>query len=82
MNRALDKKVFTQKYNFTDCLAMEINISLHHTLTTMTLGAAYAAGIIDINLWAIITPTTEGYRVDLFREEEYYHVGIGQLKEE
>lgn len=68
--RELDKEVFTQVYNFTDCLAMDTKVSLYHTLTTMTLGAAYAAGIIDANLWAIILPTPTGYRVTLYREEE------------
>lgn len=68
--RALDKKVFSQTYNFTDCLAFDTPISLHHTLTSMTLGAAYATGIIRTDtLWAIITPTPTGYRVNLYREK-------------
>ena len=69
MSKALDDKVFSQTYNFTDCLAMKINVSLYYTLAIMTMGAAYASGIIDANLWAMITPTPEGYRVDLFKEE-------------
>lgn len=62
--------VFSQTYNFTDCLAMELAGTLHYKLTTMAMGAAYASGIITSNLWPIITPTMDGYRVELFKEEE------------
>ena len=67
--RNLDREVFSQVYNFTDCLAMDTKISLYYTLTTMTLGAAYASGIIGSDLWAIILPTPTGYRVTLYRGE-------------
>lgn len=67
---ALDKEVFSQVYNYTDCLAMKVSVSLYLTLALMTMGAAYAAGIIQPELWAIILPTPTGYRVTLYREEE------------
>lgn len=67
---ALDDQVFSKAYNFTDCLALEIAVSLYHTLVTMTEGHARAAGV-EGALWAIITPIPDlGYRVDLFKEKD------------
>ena len=64
----LGNPVFTKVYSYTDCLALEAfyDGTLHDALTFL---AKDAAGI-ESGLWSIITITMEGYRVELFKEEE------------
>lgn len=64
----LGNPVFAKVYSYTDCLALEAFYkgTLFDALTFLAKDAAEIEG----SLWAIITPVSEGYRVELFREEE------------
>lgn len=70
MSKIMDRHVFSKTFSYTDCLALEgYDGTLGEALIFLAKDNARAAEI-EGSLWAVIMPTMEGYRVELFREEE------------